>query len=63
VHRITTLLLEADQAGEMTLGGVQKFFVSQVKNQTAAIIERGKLTPAERSALVKAAQLLLLSVF
>jgi Zn-dependent M28 family amino/carboxypeptidase len=63
VHRITQLLLDSDQSGEIKLGGVQKFFVSQVNLQMQAILERGVLTKEERETLAKAAQTLLLSVF
>jgi hypothetical protein len=63
VHRITQLLLDADQSGEIKLGGVQRFFVSQVNTQMQAILERGVLTTEERALLAKAAQTLLMSVF
>lgn len=63
VHRITQLLLDADQSGEIKLGGVQRFFVSQVNTQMQAILERGVLTKEERALLAKAAQTLLMSVF
>ncbi len=63
VHRITQLLLDSDQSGEIKLGGVQKFFVSQVNLQMQGILERGVLTKAERETLAKAAQTLLMSVF
>lgn len=63
VHRITQLLLDSDQSGEIKLGGVQKFFVSQVHLQMQGILERGVLTKEERATLAKAAQTLLMSVF
>jgi hypothetical protein len=61
LNRISTLLLAAD--GDQKLSGVQRLLVSQAEVQTKQILERGKMTPGERTWLVRTAQLMLLSVF
>lgn len=63
VFRIASFLVQAEERGEVTLSNRQLLFLSQVKNETEAIIERGTLTRAERSSLARTAQLLLLSIF
>lgn len=67
VHRIAELLLDADaggkETGAQTLNGIQRFIVKQAEVQTRQILERGRMTPAERSGLIRTAQVLLLSVF
>jgi len=63
VHRIAKSLLEADERGTGTLTGFQKFVVSQAELTTRQILDRGTVTPQERSALIRTAQILLLSVF
>lgn len=63
IHRITELLLEADDNGESELTDVQRFFVSQVNSKTGFVLQRGKISAAERTWLARSAQLLLLSVF
>jgi hypothetical protein len=61
LHRIAGLLLEADGGEKLT--SLQRLLVSQARNRTAQILERGEMTAAERSGLVRLAQLMLLSVF
>ena len=61
LHRIAGLLLEADGGEKLT--SLQRLLVSQARNRTGQILERGEMTAAERSALVRLAQLMLLSVF
>ncbi|QDU39379.1 Aminopeptidase S [Maioricimonas rarisocia] len=63
LNRITSLLLEADKGPEIQLGGMQRFFVSQVHSKTDYIVRRGDISAAERKWLTRAAQLLMLSVF
>ena len=63
VHRITTLLLEGDSSGKLKLTGVQRFFVSQVQSKTGFLVKRGSMTVEERVWLVRAAQMLLATVF
>jgi hypothetical protein len=63
VFRIASFLILAEQQGEVTLSDRQLLFLSQVKNETEAIINRGMLTRAERTSLARTAQLLLLSIF
>ena len=61
LHRITTLLLEGEQADRLT--GVQRLLVSQARLKTKQILERGEITEGERSSLIRLSQLMLLSVF
>lgn len=60
VHRIATSLLKA---GDGQLNNFQLFIVNQAEVTTRQIIERGTVTPAERTSLIRIAQILLLSVF
>ena len=61
LHRIAGLLLESDGGEKLT--SLQRLLVSQARNRTGRILERGEMTPGERSGLVRLAQLMLLSVF
>lgn len=61
LHRIATMLLEAD--GDRALNSVQRFIVSHAQTKTKQIIERGEMTPAERTWLIRVSQAMLLSVF
>ncbi|MHC4879465.1 MAG: M28 family peptidase [Planctomycetota bacterium] len=71
VHSIAHKLLEADEAAKFGIGGArvrelsgfQRFIVKQAEVTTRQILERGKVTPSERSSLIRTAQVLLLSVF
>jgi hypothetical protein len=70
LHRVTTLLLEADDAQlEMDsddgrrLTDLQRLVVSQAQIRTRQILERGEMTASERTWLVQLSRLLLLSVF
>jgi hypothetical protein len=60
VHRITTLLSQREQ---VKLTPAQQLLISFIKTQTQQIIDRGKMTPSERTWLTRMSQLLLLSVF
>ena len=60
VHRIAKTLLAT---GEGKLNNFQKFIVNQAEVTTRQILERGRVTPDERVALIRIAQILLLSVF
>lgn len=62
LERITTLLLEAENA-ERPLTDVQRYLVSTVRNKTRRILEQGTMSADERVWLVRMSQLLLLSVF
>lgn len=61
VHRISELLMKAGQDGQ--LNTFQQFVVTQAEVQTRQILERGVVTPEERTGLIRTAQILLLSVF
>lgn len=61
LNRIATLLMQADSGKQ--LGSFQRFVVSHAETKTRQIIERGVITPAERTWLIRVAQALLLSVF
>lgn len=63
VHRITELVLAAEQQGQYELNAFQRLFVDQVHAKTGNAIRLGRLTGAERVWLQRSAQLLLLSVF
>lgn len=71
VHSIARMLLEADDAAAddrqdtsaRTLTGFQRFIVRQAEVSTRRILERGTVTPSERTSLIRTAQVLLLSVF
>lgn len=61
LERITTLLLEAGDKRPLT--DVQRYMVSLVRKRSRAILEKGEMTPDDRTWLVRMSQLLLLSVF
>ncbi|MEX0704219.1 MAG: M20/M25/M40 family metallo-hydrolase [Planctomycetales bacterium] len=61
LYRIATLLLDADSGTK--LSDVQRLVVSHTRNRTKQIVDRGTITPDERSWLTKVAQVLLLTVF
>jgi len=64
---ITDLALKTDaaaeEAGRPHLGKTQRFALTNMHTRTAKILERGSVDPAERPWLVRAAQVLLLTVF
>jgi len=64
---ITDLALKTDAAAEAAgrphLGKTQRFALTNMHTRTAKILERGTVDPAERPWLVRAAQVLLLTVF
>ncbi len=61
LHRITTLLLEAEERRPLTT--TQRFMVTNVRNRTQQILKADKMTPDDRTWLIRMSQLLLLSVF
>jgi len=61
LNRIATLMLQS--RGSEGLSDVQQLLLSHTKNRTAQIIERGSMSPLERTWLVRVSQLMLLSVF
>jgi hypothetical protein len=61
VHRIATLLLEAD--GDDRLSDVQRLIVSHTRTKAGQIVARKRMTAEERTWLTRMAQVLLLSVF
>ncbi|MBS0260404.1 MAG: M28 family peptidase, partial [Planctomycetes bacterium] len=67
LHRITELLLQIDDApaaaNRPKLNAIQRFTVTNMKQKTAQILERGTVLPADRPGIVRNAQLLLLTVF
>ncbi|HEY3969507.1 MAG TPA: M28 family peptidase [Planctomycetaceae bacterium] len=67
LHGITDLLLKLDDGTEATdrpkLTQVQRFTVTNMHQKTTQILERGTVLPADRPAVVRNAQLLLLTVF
>lgn len=63
VNRVAREVLNADQAGLMQLSGLNRAFISQVEIRTANVLRREKLSPDERSWLVRAAQFMMYSLF
>lgn len=63
VHRVAGHLLKAHDDGRRELTNMQRFFVSQVHSKTRFLVEKEQVTDDERGWLVRAAQLLMLSVF
>ena len=61
LHRIASLLLEADKKKPMT--STQRFLVTNVRNRSRQIIDANKMTADDRAWLVRMSQLLLASVF
>ncbi len=61
VHRITTLLLAAEDSRKFT--DLQKLIVTQAETKCRQILDRGQMTTDERRWLIRTSQLLLLSVF
>lgn len=63
LHSITQTLLDADAAGTFPLGGLHRFFISNMHHKMKKILTRGKLRPDERPWLIRTSQFLLLTVF
>jgi hypothetical protein len=72
LHGITELLLKADDAEHDDANGnarrprltqMQRFTVTNMHQRTGQILERGQVKPDERPWVVRAAQMLLLTVF
>jgi hypothetical protein len=61
LHAIATRLLEAEDGHK--LNQLQSLLVSQTRNKTQQIIDRGTITDSERAWLIRASQLMLLSIF
>ena len=54
---------DARANGSPRLSNVQRFTVSNMHAQTSEILKRGELKPEERPVLIRASQVLLLTVF
>lgn len=63
LHCITQTLLDADAAGSFPLGGIHRFFISNMHHKMGKILDRGKLHSDERPWLIRTSQFLLLTVF
>ncbi|MFO1042439.1 MAG: M20/M25/M40 family metallo-hydrolase [Planctomycetaceae bacterium] len=61
LHRIASLLLEADKKKPLT--STQRFLVTNVRNRSRQIIDANTMTPDDRAWLVRMSQILLASVF
>lgn len=61
LHRIASLLLEAEKQKPLT--STQRFLVTNVRNRSRQIIDANKMTADDRAWLVRMSQLLLASVF
>lgn len=63
VHRVTEHLVEADRVGDVELSGMQRFFVTQVKNKTGYMIRAGRVSDEERKWVSRMALMLIATVF
>ncbi|MCA9079644.1 MAG: M20/M25/M40 family metallo-hydrolase [Planctomycetaceae bacterium] len=63
MHRVTGVLLQADETGEFPLGSVHRVFVSQLHAKTGYAVRQGRISYDERTWLIRAAQILLFTVF
>lgn len=63
IHRVTSLLLEADTESEGSLTDLQRFFISQIRSRTAYLLSSGKMSDAERAWLKRATQIMMYSTF
>ena len=61
LNRICTLLLEAGK--KRPLSSLQRLIVTQAKNKTEQVLNRGEMTESDRTWLIRLSQLMLLSVF
>lgn len=61
LNRITSLLLKVD--GDRKLTSLQRLLVSRTQTETQEILNRGTMTPDERTWLMGMSQLILLTVF
>lgn len=63
LKRVTQLMLQAEADDKYKLSDLQRMLVSHVNSRSTLILERGRMTQADRTWLTRSAKLLLLSVF
>lgn len=63
LKRITEMMLDAAKKDEYKLSDLQRMLVTHVNSRSTLILERGRMTQADRTWLSRTAKLLLLSVF
>ena len=63
IHSVTKQLLDAEAMGEFEMTDLQRLFVSQVKSKTGYMLRTGKISPTERTWLVRSTQLMMFSLF
>lgn len=63
LQRVTQLMLKAEADDKYKLSDLQRMLVTHVNSRSALILERGRMTEADRTWLTRSAKLLLLSVF
>ncbi|MEW4488314.1 M28 family peptidase [Thalassoglobus sp. JC818] len=63
INSVTKQLLEAEEMGEFEMTDLQRLFVSQVKSKTSYMLRTGKISPTERTWLVRSTQLMMFSLF
>ncbi|WP_417847770.1 M28 family metallopeptidase [Thalassoglobus sp.] len=63
VNRVCVNLLNAGGSGSLELTNAQQFFVSQVKSKTDYILKSKKYSNEERKWLVRATQIMMLTIF
>ncbi len=63
VNQVCKHLLNAGKEGDLELTNTQRLFVSQLKSKTDYILKGGKISSEERKWLVRATQIMMLSIF
>ena len=63
LKRVTELMLQAEADDKYKLSDLQRMLVTHVNSRSTLILERGRMTQADRTWLTRTAQLLLFSVF
>ncbi|WP_197440908.1 M28 family peptidase [Thalassoglobus neptunius] len=63
IHSVTKQLLDAEERGDFEMTDLQRLFVSQVKSKTGYMLRTGRISPTERTWLVRSTQLMMFSLF
>ncbi|MBT5017711.1 MAG: M28 family peptidase, partial [Planctomicrobium sp.] len=63
VNRVATHFLKADAANQFEMTDLQRFFLTQVKSKTNYMIRNNQVSDNERKWLVRATQIMMLTLF
>lgn len=63
VNRVANNFIAADDSGAFELTNLQRFFLSQVSNKTKFMLDRNHISEEERKWLVRATQIMMLTLF